>query len=180
MTANPETRRSLSQHIATIPRWQKTLLILSILLVVCGLAGQAGGLIKSQHQSVAQPNSRGFVEGQPSNEPAPAPEKPWYQKLSPHAMGVGLSILVGFVIGWAIRAFMKITATIAALVCAIFLGLSYFNVTNVDLSKAQQRYESSKAWFYDQAGRLNDVVKSHLPRSGGTVLGMFIGFRRKS
>ena len=128
MTANPDTRRSLAHHIARIPRWQKTLLILAIALVIVGVAGQAAGLIKPQHLPTAQTNSRGFVEGQPNNEPAPAPEKPWYQKLSPHAMGVGLSILVGFVIGWAIRAFMKITATIAAELAEVVFGGDHYRI----------------------------------------------------
>src|SRR5437762_3991224 len=112
MTANPDTRRSLSHHITTMPRWQKILLLLSIALVVCGLAGQAGGWLKPKPRQVQSANSRGFVEGQPADESAQPAEKPWYEKFSPHATGLGLSFLGGFLIGWAFRAFLKITAMI--------------------------------------------------------------------
>jgi len=100
--------------------------------------------------------------------------------MAPHATHIGVSFIVGFILGWAFRVFVKTMAMIAALATALFFGLSYFNVMNIDLSKAEKQYDSGKTWLVDQAGRLKDAVKTHLPSSGATFLGLFVGFRRKS
>jgi hypothetical protein len=49
----------------------------------------------------------------------------------------------------------------------------------VDLTAAQQTYDSAREWLTDQATRLKDVVLAHLPSSASGGLGAFIGFRRR-
>jgi uncharacterized membrane protein (Fun14 family) len=178
--------KSIVKHVRTMPRWQKSLLTLATILLAAGLAGQAMALAKPKPQTATSSsgppaNARGIVTTEkPADQSAAPAEKAWYEKLSPHATRIGLTFLVGFIVGWAFRAFLKMMLMISVLAAAIFAGLSYFNVMNVDMSKAEQKYESSKAWLTDQAWRLKDAVQSHLPSSGASALGLFVGFRRKS
>jgi uncharacterized membrane protein (Fun14 family) len=185
---------NLVDHVTTMPRWQKSLLTLAAILLAGGAAGQAMGYFQhrsspdvttSAHNSgpAAPANSRGIVSGKPSpDEPeAHAEPKPTIvDKLSPFATKFGGTFIVGFLIGWAFRAFLKVMTTVTIAGAAIITGLSYFNVMNIDMTKAEKQYESSKVWVTDQASRLKDAVTSHLPVSGASVLGMFVGFRRKS
>jgi uncharacterized membrane protein (Fun14 family) len=182
-TSNP-SNRSIVRHALTMPGWQKSLLTLAVVFLGAGLAGQGMGLVRHKAPadgSAAPANSRGIVTSEKPAEQSSAPDqKAWYEKLSPEATRLGLTFLVGFIIGWAFRAFLKMMLMISVLAAAIFAGLSYFNVMNVDMSKAEQKYESSKAWVTDQAWRLKGAVQTHLPSSGASLLGMFVGFRRKS
>src|SRR5262249_30886129 len=109
----------------------------------------------------------------------PPPQKPLYQRLSPNATRIGMTFIVGFLIGWAFRVFLKMMTVIAVLGGAIFFGLSYFNVMNVDFSKVEKKFDTSKGWVTDQAWRLKDAVMSHIPSSGASLAGMLVGFRRK-
>ena len=99
-----------------------------------------------------------------------------------------LSIVVYFawvaVLYWltgmfALRVFVKITLTLLALGAAIMMGLSYFNITNIDLTPAKTKYDSAIHWAKDQGYKLKDSAQSHLPNTGGGALGAFAGFRRK-
>src|SRR5437773_12506714 len=107
-TSDPSDK-SIVKHVRTMPRWQKSLLTVATILLAAGLAGQAMALAKPKPQpdtSAAPVNSRGIVTADKPSEQPPAPsKKAWYEKLSPHATRIGLTFLVGFIIGWAFRAF---------------------------------------------------------------------------
>src|SRR5262249_54442933 len=141
------TNRNIVHHVLTMAGWQKSLLTLATIVFGAGLAGQGVGVARHKAPANATTptaaNSRGIVTAEnPPPEQSAAPEqKAWYEKLSPKATAVGLTFLVGFIIGWAFRVFVKMMMMISALAIAIFAGLSYFNVMNVDMSKAEQKYE---------------------------------------
>jgi len=116
-----------------------------------------------------------------SAQPAPAPEASptLTQRFSPWLTRVGFTFIVGFVVGWAFRAFIKIMSMIASLALAVVLALSYFGVLNVDFSSAEKQYESAMSWVTDQASRAAKTILNHIPGSASSFAGMFIGFRRK-
>ena len=58
-------------------------------------------------------------------------------------------------------------------------ALSRFWVINIDLSSAQQQYDTVAQWIMDQSKHLVDVVMAHVPGSASSFAGMFVGFRRK-
>ena len=87
-------------------------------------------------------------------------------------------MLGGFVIGWALRVFVKTTLIVGAAITALLGALSYFHVMNVDLTMVQQNYHSDMSWLTNQAMRLKDVAMNHLPVHAGGFFGMFLGFRR--
>jgi len=94
-------------------------------------------------------------------------------------MRMGLSLLIGFLLGFALRVFVRITVTLLVLGIGLLMLLSYFHVVNVDFSAEKTKYENTIHWAEDQATRVKDSALSHLPSSGGGALGAFAGFRRR-
>jgi len=177
---------SLASHLLTMPMWQKVLLTLAGVAAAGGLSGQAIGYFAHKPEpaaraSVQPEGARGVVAQQDqSTQQQPEEDKPFYLKLSPHATRMGLTFIAAFLIGWAFRAFLKMMAMITVVIGGLFFGLSYFKVMNVDFSKVEKPYNTSKEWVTDQAWKLKDVLVSHLPSSTASVVGLFAGFRRKS
>jgi uncharacterized membrane protein (Fun14 family) len=64
-------------------------------------------------------------------------------------------------------------------VMGVMLALSYFHVFNIDFSAAKQEYASSMAWATDQVQHLGRAILGHLPGSTSSLIGFFIGFRRR-
>lgn len=165
--------------------WQKSFLSVAILLFGAGSAGQLMGKIESDSPRVVQnqpDNSSGstLVEKQPDDTRAPKDTEPTLrEKLSPWATRVGLSFMGGFIIGFALRTFLRITAMLLALGATLFLGISYFSGKNVDLTDAKTKYEGAIHWAEDQAYKLKDRAETVLPSSGTGLFGAFAGFRRK-
>ncbi|MGH7177664.1 MAG: FUN14 domain-containing protein [Tepidisphaeraceae bacterium] len=158
-----------------MPRWQKSLLTGAIALAGCGMTGQLVGYF-------SDPRTNGAEVSAPQSTAVAGTENPpqtWRRKYSPAMTRMGLSFVAAFVLGWVFRTFLKTMALITALAVAVFVGLSWFNVLNLDLTTARTKYESSMQWVGDQSGRLYDAAKSHLPGSVSTFAGLFIGFRRK-
>jgi uncharacterized membrane protein (Fun14 family) len=179
----------LATHIWHMKRWQRLLFTLSVVLFGAGSAGQITSYFNDPPPTVAKTdNPESQIPGaapkliderahpiQPVNEPEPT----FRQKLSPWAMRIGGSFIAGFLLGIALRIFLKITAIALVLGVGLLTLLSYFNVLNIDLTAAKTKYEDSIHWVDDQAHRVKDSVQSHLPSSGSSLLGAFAGFRRK-
>jgi len=174
---------SLAKHVITMPLWQKIFLAIAGIAAAGGMSGQAIGYFthKSEPAASVQPaGARGVISQQDQPTQQAQEEKPFYEKLSPRATRIGLSFIAAFIIGWAFRAFLKMMTMITVVIGGLLFGLSYFKVMNVDFSKVEKQYNTSKEWVTDQAWKCKDVVASHLPSSGATIVGLFAGFRRKS
>jgi uncharacterized membrane protein (Fun14 family) len=181
------TRVGLMEHAGRQPLWGKVVLAVAIALVIGGgvgwvLSRGATAVRESRREAnapaAAAANSRGFVEEKSATEEKSVDVGP-LGRISPHAMGVGLSVVAGFVVGWLCRAFLKMTVGLVVLGAAVLAALSYFGVLNVDFSAAREHYANAAHWVTDQVGRLKDVVVWHLPSSGGGVVGAWMGFRRR-
>src|SRR3954452_6456721 len=129
----------ISTHFFDMHRWQRTLLTLSLLIFGAGATGQ----ITSHFGTV---NEQTAATDAPPGAVKHAPEPTMREWLSPWAMRFGGSMLGGFLIGFALRVFLRITVMLLALGAAIMMGLSYFNVTNVDLTPAKTKYDSAIHW----------------------------------
>ena len=170
----PDFLSLISTHVFNMHKWQRGLVLVAVLLFGSGSVGKMSSYLGQKNQPVVAPAD--------ANKPIPnppAPEPTLAQKVSPWAMRMGLSLLVGFLIGFALRVFVRITVTLLLLGIGLLMLLSYFHVVNVDLSAEKTKYESTVNWAQDQAYRLKDSALSHLPSSGGGALGAFAGFRRR-
>lgn len=173
-TTPPDFLSLISTHVFGMHKWQRGLVLLAVLLFGSGSVGQMSSYLGQKNQPVVAPTD----SSKPIPNPPP-PEPTLAQKISPWAMRMGLSLLVGFLLGFALRVFVRITVTLLVLGIGLMMLLSYFHVVNVDFSAEKTKYENTVHWAEDQATRVKDSALSHLPSSGGGALGAFAGFRRR-
>jgi uncharacterized membrane protein (Fun14 family) len=183
---------SVKAQIRTMPKWQKLVLSLALLATALGAAGWVAGRVGDRANRQAAAPTAADVPAPPGasqlltrsgapngSESATAEEPGFAVRVSPKVMRVGVSVIVGFVIGFLFRMFVKTMLLVTIVIGGIFFALTYFNVVNVDLTAAQESYANVMEWVTDQAARLKDVVVAHLPSSASGGLGAFIGFRRR-
>lgn len=169
---SPDFLSLITSHVFNMHRWQKMFLSISLLLFGTGSAGQITGLL-ARHATPAAATS---VDSQ---NPPPESSPSLTERLAPWATRVGASFIGGFLLGFALRVFVRVTATLLVVAASIMMLLSYFNVMNLDLTAARTKYETSIHWAQDQAYRLKEAAQSHLPSSGSGTIGAFAGFRRR-
>jgi uncharacterized membrane protein (Fun14 family) len=172
-----------------MPVWHKKVLLLGVVLAIVGFGGQVMGYFagsvsspstRRETSSANVPNSANAFDtrtARPSETDA-EPSTPWWQKLSPRATKIGVSLVIGFFVGFLFRAFLKTMAMVTAVIVAILLALSYFNVLNIDFTAAREHYQSAAHWLSDQAWRLKDAIVAHIPSGAAGVFGAFMGMRR--
>src|SRR5262249_51725884 len=102
-THPPDFLSLISTHVFNMHKWQRGLALVAVLLLGGGSVGQMSSYLGKKNQPVVAP-----ADGKPIPNP-PAPEPSVTQKMSPWAMRMGLSLLVGFLIGFALRVFVRIT-----------------------------------------------------------------------
>jgi len=184
--------------VFSMPVWQKLTLGVAALLGGTGVAGQTyshynaapPGPLQTQVQTdntfPPPANSHEIVgtvktpeDSAPASPTEPQPAPSFFEQNAPAMTRVGLSFVGAFIIGWAFRVFVKAMLLITVLGAALLMGLSYFHVVNVDFSEARTKYADSIAWVADQAAKLRDAAVAHLPASGSSMVGLFVGFRKK-
>jgi uncharacterized membrane protein (Fun14 family) len=191
-SAQPASRRGrLADQVARVPPWNRRLLWLALLLVAVGVAGQVVARVGSRAtaettETTAAPDAphavRAFGTSDRSADESTAAtpaDQPWWARLSPAMTKVGVSFIVGFLVGWVFRAFLKGMLLLTLVVVGGLFALSYFGVLNIDFTAARESYDSAMQWLTAQGTRLKDVVMAHLPSSGGGAVGAFLGLRRK-
>jgi uncharacterized membrane protein (Fun14 family) len=171
-----------------MPGYLKVLMGGAVVLLTLGLVGHAKNRMEqpppapTAQTSVDSSKARGFVSGAPeaqSGDPAmtaPAPKSTW----SGTSTKVGAGFLLGFIVGWIFRFFLKTMALLTGAGALILGGLSCFNVVNVDLTTTKTEYDNAMAWVKDQGERLTHVIYDKMNATVPTGLGAFFGFRRRS
>jgi uncharacterized membrane protein (Fun14 family) len=182
--------RRFAGDVFALPRWQK------VVLIVAGIAGGFGWVVRSERPTAATParlatteraekaGGSGFVstsEGPIETQaPEAAPTAQPSQVAGSWAKRIGLSVVLGFVVGWITRAFMKMAAALALSFASVMALLSYFHILNVDMTTAVDKdYHDASAWVSDQAGKLKDAAMAHLPSGTAGLLGVYMGVRRR-
>jgi uncharacterized membrane protein (Fun14 family) len=156
-----------------LPRWQITLLTLALAAVGFGWGHQTyHSLTDSPATTQSSPGSVSSTD-QSTGIPGSSVLARWSRR-------AGASLLIGFVVGWAFRTFLKIMATITAAILAAFLMLSYFNVMNVDLTAMEKKSTNATAWITDQGNRLRHTAMSHVHSTLGGIVGLAMGARKKT
>lgn len=181
--------------------WKKKLLWLGTLLTLFGLTGHGASLFlngspqaaTTQRAAVSIPGG-GVGGGTGVNvaaldrndinsavEVAQERALAWWEWLAPHAWKAGLSFVIGFAIGMAARTFLKWLMIFAALGVVAFGSLKYLGLININLdaSGAQTAYDSGMAWAKVNSDVAFDWVKTRLPSTVFSSVGMAIGFLRR-
>jgi uncharacterized membrane protein (Fun14 family) len=192
-------------ELVGIAPWKKKLLALFLLVAAVGAVLRVPAWINPPAADTpaeqrteapdgtvtAPPGAQGFVdsgERRTSSDPAgsstadsdaaPA-ELPWTARLGGWMAKLGLSFAGGLVLGVFFRSFLKTMAAITALLVVGLVGLSYFEVVNVDFTTMRQNYDSFAEWISDQGYRFKDMIVAFLPSATSAAVGFFIGFIRR-
>jgi len=99
--------------------------------------------------------------------------------MSPTLARVGGSYLGGFLIGWACRRALKITALIAAALLALIGLLKSTGWIDINWPVIEQNVSQSLAWVHGEAESLKQLLTGYLPSAGSGAAGVFFGFRKK-
>lgn len=100
--------------------------------------------------------------------------------MSPALAQVGGSYLGGFLIGWACRRALRITALIAGALLALIGILKSTGWIDVNWSVIEQNVSQNLAWLHGEAESLKQLLTGYLPSVGAGTAGAFFGFRKKS
>ena len=162
-----------------MPFWQKGVLFSAI--AVCGL-GWGHRMVHALGGPVAGGNqvSLSTTSGVPADRSFGVSQAPdTLSNPAPWARRVGSSVLLGFIVGWAFRTFVKTMALATAAFVGILGLLSYCNVVNADFTSVQNRYADASGWITHQAVILKDDAMAHVHSGLGGAAGLFIGARRR-
>jgi uncharacterized membrane protein (Fun14 family) len=180
--------KSFKNHVVSMPRWHKSLLSVAILALGIGAAGQVVTSLKpkpsppvtlEKHDTGERSHFVDQSQTSQNAQPIEQTQPGWGERLSPWMTRVGLSFVVGFVLGWVFRAFLKMMSLLALAGIAIMAALSYFHVVNLDLSAAREQYASTMGWATDQAQILGRAILGHIPGSTSSIVAFYMGFRRR-
>lgn len=116
---------------------------------------------------------------EPGAEEPVARDLPWSARVGGWMAKLGLSFAGGLVLGIFFRVFLKTMAAITALAAGLVIGLSYFEVVNIDFTTMQANYDSFAGWLADQGWRVKELLAGVLPSAIFVGLGFFVGFLRR-
>lgn len=183
------------KDLVALPAGHKWILIIAALAAGLGwshmaMAPAASPALPGRSTSTTLPApsaGNGFVAtsnnnaptGNTSTAPTPAPSQGVQSILASWARHMGSSVIVGYVVGWAFRVFLKVMSSITFVVVALFAGLSYFNIMNVDFTPVERDYTSTRSWVIAQGTHAKDAAMAHLGSPVGGAMGMFLGCRRR-
>jgi uncharacterized membrane protein (Fun14 family) len=185
-------RRGLRPSLRDFSRWQKVMLALAVCLMVTGLglSALASGAPPAaiEKTNAARQTPGGALPGkllpdQPGTvDTDPAAESqtgdgapPWSEAIFKY----GFSFFIGFAIGYALRAFLKVTLIFAgALALAIFL-LEYGGFVAVQWSALDEAFTGFMARVSQQSSEFRTFITGSLPNAGLSTLGLVAGFKKK-
>ncbi len=170
------------------PAWKKMLLVVAGVFVLIGaglaLASSSGG--GSSGDATVQSSGTGerhFLSGEESatgETSTGAASDEGVTSYSPFFVKGGLSFFAGFAIGFALRAFFKISLLVIGLLLLAFFGLSYagVDVIHIDWTKLDGYFDQLVAAVKEQAGGFKTFITGSLPSAALASLGLLTGFKR--
>lgn len=93
---------------------------------------------------------------------------------------MGFSFFVGFAIGFATRAFMKLVFFLSGTLFLVLFVLQYADLIHVKWDSFENAYNSLITWVSPHLGGLKNFITANLSSAAMAGLGLFWGFRRKS
>lgn len=203
----PEGRVSQETPRRSLPRWKKVLLTAATFIFLLGLAVQGFALLRSgddplrQHDLssgqrrpgegpdmypggrsltpwVGKEGTESFPPGSERSGETPTGGRATIEDWSPALMKGGMSFLVGFCIGFALRAFFKISAAFVGLVLLAIFGLSYAGIVEVNWVTLQTWFETALASVKDQTAGFQTFMTGSLPSAAMASAGLFTGIRK--
>jgi uncharacterized membrane protein (Fun14 family) len=177
-----ETRAEESRGL---PVWKKILLALAALSLLVGLgmrfsglgdgsSGDRGGAMRTQSS-----DGQTLVEGGDQGTAATGEtEGDGLRGFAPLFVKGGFSFFIGFCLGYALRAFFKISAMVIGLFALALFGLQYAGFLTVDWAQLEQGYDWLVGHVKNEAGGFKTFITGSLPAAGLATLGLVAGFKK--
>lgn len=134
---------------------------------------------QSPNSGTSTPDSTTDTPDPEEDEAASERNLPWTAHVGGWMAKLGLSFAGGLVLGIFFRTFLKTMAAITALAAAVLVGLSYFELINIDFTTMQTNYDSFAGWLADQGWRVREMVVGVLPSAFFAGFGFVVGFLRR-
>lgn len=177
-----------------IQPWKRVLLGLAVLSVLVGLGLQAFG----GESAPAGGSSPGVTPGGTGNElsgsflpqsggEAPTSGSQGSQEAEPEGLAAwspmfvkgGFSFFVGFCIGYALRAFFKISAIVLGVIFLALLGLQQVGFVEIDWAALSDAWDVLVERLSGEFGGIREFLTGSLPSAALAGLGLFTGFQGK-
>jgi uncharacterized membrane protein (Fun14 family) len=177
-----------------LAKWQVVVAVVSIIVAATG----AGLMV---YQAVNADETPAATEPTPSTLPgtnapsgfAPAENEPdapatsdaqsETDRLIDSASGavfrLGFGFFAGFAIGYAVRAFVKVSMIVIGVGLLALFGLQYAGLITVDWARVSGGFESFGSWATAQTKDFANFITGYLPSASAGLAGAFVGFRRK-
>jgi len=155
-TNTPE-RRSFVTHVLGLRRWEKNFLLIAIIATITGMTIRGNAYFTDQQLD-------SLIE-----------------KISPYAMRIGISIVIGFIVGWALRSAIRLALSFGLLIVLGWWGLSLLGWVDGDVNTVSifSSARDATGWMESQADKVSTFVKGYVPSAFGASAGMLVGFRRR-
>ncbi len=101
-----------------------------------------------------------------------------FEDWSPVLVRGGLSFLVGFCVGYAVRTFLRLSAVFAGLIFLSMFGLSYAGVLEIHWDVLQAWFDRSVASLKDMTSNFQAFMSGSLPVAGAATAGLFTGIKK--
>jgi uncharacterized membrane protein (Fun14 family) len=98
---------------------------------------------------------------------------------SPFFFKGGFGFFVGFCVGFALRAFFRVSAVALGFLFLLLLGLSYAGVLEVNWETLEQLYDRGVARMRDELQQVHSFVIGSIPSTAFSSLGLVAGFKRR-
>lgn len=96
---------------------------------------------------------------------------------SPFLVKGGFSFVVGFCLGYALRAFFKISAIALGVIFLALFALQHFEIVTIDWSAFEKVYDDGVARLSGEFESLKATMNGSLPSAALAGLGLFTGFK---
>lgn len=179
-------------YVKTLPRWKKVFIIIGTVMLVVGVTmmftesppeivpesggtgtggGESGGALTS-NLIPGQPGEKGPGGQDPSAGTAAEPA--WSEAF----FRFGFSFFIGFAVGYAFRAFLKLVMIFAGILAICLFLLSYYGFVKVEWGAMDAAFNQFGGAIKGQMGAFKTFITGSLPNAGLAGLGLFTGFKK--
>lgn len=91
------------------------------------------------------------------------------------ALGTGIGCLLGFVVGAAVRLFLKLGLMLMGVIALVLFGISSIGWIDLPWDTLAETTEALGGWFTRQTAELHTALTGMLPSSAASGVGLFAG-----
>jgi uncharacterized membrane protein (Fun14 family) len=169
-----QQHRSFGRWFVDQPRWKKLAMTGAVALMLIGGIFMLLGVGTASAAGGSGGPSSSFVDTGGGKQAPTSAEPTWSTGL----FRLGFSFFAGFCIGYAARAFLKVTALASGVALLLLFGLSYFEFLTVNWDKMESSFDQVAKAISEETERFQTFITGSLPSIGMGAFGLFSGFKK--